>query len=195
MTALLGEMAAIMTGHEARMRAGYALALVLATLFAVETSAAGTPSVGRLEVRITDHREAIADFASLRVNLPSIALHRRGAARTQGWLEIPATTPEVDLTRHVGGPGALLVTRDLEPGEFDAIRLTVRAVTGVLKRGRQVPVVTQLPAAGVSISVRAGRLTVCTVDLAVLDIGDHPGGSYELVIKRVHAVTRGGVAR
>ncbi|MBI3079733.1 MAG: DUF4382 domain-containing protein, partial [Deltaproteobacteria bacterium] len=175
--------------------AGQALGLVLGMRIAPGIASAGAPAFGRLEIRITDHREAIAEFASLRVSIPTVALHRRGAPRTQGWIEIPATTPEVDLVRHVGGPGALLLTRDLDPGEFDAIRLTIRSPVGVLKRGKQVPVAAHLPAAGVSISVRSGRLTVCTVDLAVLDIGDHPGGGYELVIRRVHAATRGAIPR
>lgn len=177
------------------MRAGQALRFVLAMLVTASAASAGSPSPGRLEVRITDHREAIGEFASLRVIISTVALHRRGTPRTQGWLEIPATTPEVDLTRHVGGPGALLLARDLEPGEFDAIRLTIRSVAGSLKRGKSAPVAAHLPAAGVSITVRTGRLTVCTVDLAVLDIGDHPGGGYDLVIKRVHAATRGGITR
>ena len=62
-------------------------------------------------------------------------IHPAGAPRNAGWLALPLRGGAVDLTRHVGPPGAVVAEGPVPTGTYDAGRLTIAPLEGTLKTG------------------------------------------------------------
>ena len=161
--------------------------LALGAALLLACSACGTPDEGELEVRVTDHREAIGDFAELLVAFSGAGAHRAGQPRAEGWQGLDER-PSIDLTRYVEGASTAVVRGTVPAGAYDAVRLNVAGVRGELVGGGAAEVAAAVDSVALAFTVRAGGRTVVLVDLAVLDMADHPGRGYELQVKEASVV-------
>lgn len=146
-------------------------------------------SPGHLEVRIRDHREAIEDFNELWLTFSPVGIHPAGQPRSEGWIELEPAVQRLDLTQYVEGREAVIATATIEPGAYNAVRLTVNEATGTLIDGLPAEVEVNLGAVALDFQIRDGRTTVLGLDLMVLDLSDHPGQGYELHVRE--ATVRG----
>ena len=163
-------------------------AVVLGLLGTLPAAAAGAAEedVGEVVVLITDHREAIDDFAALVVTLHGARLHRRGAGREAGWLTLTAGPQEVDLTRYQDGATVELTRQRAPAGRYDAAEvLAAAAARGVVRGGARVEVPLELTPARTDIQVRAGQVTQLTFDLVVHDLRDHPGKTWGILLEEL----------
>lgn len=139
---------------------------------------------GPLQVWITDHREAIGDFASLPVTIAAVGLHPAGQPRREGWVRFLVPAPIVDLVQAAREPVLLLET-PVPPGTYDAVRLEMDRGRGTLRTGEELAVtVPSRATAAVTIRIQPGRPTALTVDLVVHDLTDHPGKRYGVTLRR-----------
>ena len=144
-------------------------------------------SHGTLEVRVTDHREAIEDFARLDLLVEAIEIHPVGEPRQRGWIELAPTAPGVDLTQVTRGRHAVIFAGSVPARSYDAIRLQARLGEFVHREGRAVSIKADLSPILLRFPVQTGLRTVATLDLVLQDLSDHPGKGYELHIKQARA--------
>lgn len=156
--------------------------LVVAALLLSGCGASGTET-GRLEVRVWDHRQAIDDFSELWLTFSAVAIHRAGQPRTSGWIELEPAVQKLDLTRYAGGQNELLAEATVETGTYNAVRVTLAQVSGTLANGQQVDVQANLDPVALNFRIRSHQTTVLGLDLAVLDLSEHPGRGYELQLR------------
>jgi hypothetical protein len=183
-------------GRSARL-VGFVAALVMCAAIA---AASGGDEVqeGEVVVLITDHREAIDDFASLVVTVTGARLHQRGRVPEQGWTVIEAPRQEVDLTRYRDGATFELVRAPVAAGRYDAADLILAAAArGVVLAGDRVGVPLEISPARVAVEVRPDQVTHLTFDLVVHDLRDHPGKTWGVLLDevRVANVDRGVAPR
>ena len=183
-------------GRSARL-VGFVAALVMRAAIA---AASGGDEVqeGEVVVLITDHREAIDDFASLVVTVTGARLHQRGRVPEQGWTVIEAPRQEVDLTRYRDGATFELVRAPVAAGRYDAADLILAgAARGVVLAGDRVGVPLEISPARVAVEVRPDQVTHLTFDLVVHDLRDHPGKTWGVLLDevRVANVDRGVATR
>lgn len=138
---------------------------------------------GRLEVRVWDHREAIDDFDELRLTFSAVGIHPANQPRTAGWIELTPSIQELDLTQYVTGQQAAIGQATVQAGAYNAVRLSVDRVEGVLKGGQPVEVDVRFDAVALDFQIRSGQITVLGLDLMVLDLSDHPNQDYELHLR------------
>lgn len=144
-------------------------------------------SEGSLEVRVKDHRNAIDDFRTLDLSFGALRLAPEPGMESSdpGWLELAPLLDRMDLTRYKDGAAAATVYRGrLRPRRFAAVDLQVTGVRGVLaKTGGPVPVRNGVGPIRLEFEVKPDRAAVVVLDLEVLDLSDHPGRGYELLLK------------
>ncbi|GIX49709.1 MAG: hypothetical protein KatS3mg131_3920 [Candidatus Tectimicrobiota bacterium] len=157
------------------MRGRYGV-LLLGLLLA-QLAVAGEP--GRLEIYLTDHRQAIDDFASLVVELEALRVKRRVGWRfwQSGWEELVPQQRRLDLTAYTDGRRALVFAGAVAAGTFDALELRLAGLKGVLRRGgKPVAVTDRTGPLAVTFRVRPQQTTRLVLDLVVLDLSDHGQG-------------------
>ncbi len=163
-----------------RMKTSASFLLIFSLLLVSCSSAADSPT--RIEVRITDHREAIGDFDHLDITIDRIGVHPASAARTDGWMDFEPDTAVVDLTQVLDGRAATVLEANLPAGEYDAVRLHVTSGAGDLKVGEAVTVPGFEQAVRVPFAIRSNAVIGIVIDLVVESEDDHPGGGYEINI-------------
>jgi len=147
---------------------------------------AGEAGQGEVVVLITDHREAIDDFASLVVTATGARLHRRGRVAEEGWTVIEAPPREVDLTRYQDGATFELVRSPVAVGRYDAADLVLAGpARGEVLAGDTVAVPLEVSPVRVAIEVRPDQVTELTFDLVVHDLRDHPGKTWGVLLDEV----------
>ena len=181
-----------------RKRIGNRLALVVAAAMAVAFWAGSTgaedgadrtvaQAAGALEVRVKDHRDAIDDFRSveLRFGRLRLAPNARMRSADPGWLELAPQLDRMDLTRYKDGSAAATVYRGtLPPGRFAAVDLQVTGIRGILRKtGAPDKVKNAVGPIRLGFEIKPAATTVVILDLELLDLSDHPGRGYELLIK------------
>ena len=171
------------------------LAVLVAGLVmgAASAAASGADEVreareGEVVVLITDHREAIDDFASLVVTATGARLHRRGHVADEGWTVIEVPPQEVDLTRYRDGATFELVRAPVAAGRYDAADLLLAGpARGVVLAGDRVAVPLEVSPVRVAVEVRPDQVTNLTFDLVVYDLRDHPGKTWGVLLDEVRA--------
>ncbi len=142
---------------------------------------------GTLEVRVKDHRNAIDDFRSLDLSLGKLRLAPNPRLRSSdpGWLELALQIDRMDLTRYKDGTSAATVYRGpLRPQRFAAVDLQVTGIHGILRKtGAPDQVENAVGPIRLDFEVKPAVTTVVVLDLDLLDLSDHPGRGYELLIK------------
>ncbi len=149
--------------------------------------AARAQAEGTLEVRVKDHRDAIDDFSSVELSFGKLRLSPDARLRSAdpGWLELTPRLGRMDLTRYKDGTAAATVYRgSLRPRRFAAVDLQVTGIRGVLRKNEEpAPVKNAVGPIRLDFELKAGLTTVVILDLELLDLSDHPGRGYELLIK------------
>ena len=174
-------------GRLARL-AVFVAALAMGAAIAVASGAGETQEVqqGEVVVLITDHREAIDDFASLVVTATGARLHRRGHVADAGWSVIEVPPREVDLTRYRDGASFELVRAAVAAGQYDAADLLLTGpARGVVLAGDRVTVPLEVSPVRVAVEVRRDQVTNLTFDLVVHDLRDHPGKTWGVLLDEV----------
>ena len=174
-------------GRPARLTL-FVAALVMGAAVAVASGAGEAQEVqqGEVVVLITDHREAIDDFAALVVTATGARLHRRGHVADEGWSVIEAPPREVDLTRFRDGATFELVRAAVAAGRYDAAELLLTGpARGVVLAGDRVTVPLEVSPVRVAVVVRPDQVTNLTFDLVVHDLRDHPGKTWGVLLDEV----------
>jgi len=142
---------------------------------------------GTLEVRVKDHRNAIDDFRSVDLGVGKLRLAPHPGLRSSdpGWLELAPLLERLDLTRYKDGASSARVYRGrLQPRRFAAVDLQLTGITGILRKtGAPDPVKNAVAPIRLDFELKPGATTVVILDLDLLDLSDHPGRGYELLIK------------
>lgn len=141
---------------------------------------------GGVAILVTDHREAIGDFQSLRVTLSRIELHRQGAPPLLDWLALRPSIPSFELTELKDGSVVAVAQPQLPAGTYDGIRLGVARLEAVTGEGSPTKVGIRLRPMGFETEVVPGDVTPILVDLTVIDLTDH-GSGYQLVTAGLYA--------
>lgn len=166
------------------------LCVVLLGGTATGIAATSHPTVqGHLEVRITDHREAIGDFQRLEIEIPKIGIQSGLRPQPDAWVLYAAPRRTLDLTQLVEGKYAVLLTDDAPVDHYRWIRVDFERVEGILKDGRRPGMTVFDDPVAFSFRIVSRKRTIVTVDLIVVDASDHPGRGYELHIRNVSAET------
>ncbi|MFQ5801711.1 MAG: DUF4382 domain-containing protein [Candidatus Methylomirabilales bacterium] len=142
---------------------------------------------GQLEVRVKDHREAIADFRRLELDISQIGIQGGLRPQASAWVLFAPSRRNVDLTQLVDGKYAILLTEDTPAARYRWIRFDLEQVEGVLKNGRRPHMKVFDDPVAYPFRIVSGKRTVLTIDLTVVDVTDHPGKGYELHIRDASA--------
>jgi hypothetical protein len=158
--------------------------VVIIAVFSIVMSGCRQPGGrGFIEVKIKDHRDAIGDFNSVKVNVQSIRLSPKVGLKfwQLGWIALNPTVDRIELTQYVGGSAATIFRGSMEPRSFEALDLKVGGVDGVLKKDAgQVPISNKLTPIALPWMLNSGDVITIVLDLSVMDMSDHPPETYEL---------------
>lgn len=165
---------------------GIALSLVLAGCNTPSDSDGDAGPSGTLEIHLTDHREAIGDFARLNVEIDTVRLHPRRLLplRQSDWLDLQPIVASVDLTQVTDKRTVAIWRGELPSGRFEALHLKLNRADGELKASAEtVPVADEARPLRLPFDIRANDVTRIVVDLVVLDMSDHPDRGYEVHVR------------
>jgi uncharacterized protein DUF4382 len=149
---------------------------------------------GMLEIRLTDHREAIGDFSEVKLVIDKILVSPRSGLQfwRTGWQEIVPSSVSIDLTQLTGKKAAPIFRGEMLAGAFDAFNVRIRTITAVLKKtGRSASIKNTVGPVKLAFEVPAQGETLLVIDLVVTDFSDHPPQGYELAIKGYELYTNG----
>lgn len=165
---------------------GIVLSLTLGGCNTPSDSNDGATPTGTLEIHVTDHREAIGDFARLDVEIDTVRLHpkRLLSLRRSDWLDLQPAVASVDLTQVTEKRTIAIWRGELSTGRFEAVHLKLKNAGGELKESAEaVPVADEAGPIRLPFDVRANNVTRVVVDLVVLDMSDHPNRGYEVHVR------------
>ncbi len=139
-----------------------------------------------LEVRVKDHREAIGDFVKLDVTVDTLRISPKSGLKfwQMGWKDLKPSLEKIDLTQYTGTRAATIFQGKMTPGSFEGVHLKLKGIEGTLKKTKsKVPVKNLVGPIQVKFSINPKEATLIVLDLAVMEMNDHPPGGYELHIK------------
>ena len=154
-------------------------------------------STGTLEIHLTDHREAIGDFARLDVEIDTVRLHpkRLLSLRQSDWLDLRPAVASADLTQYTNGATLAIWSGELPSGRFEAVHLKLKGAGGELKASAETaPVADEAGPIRLPFDVKTGESTRIVVDLVVLDMSDHPNRGYEVHVRGYELYYNGALA-
>jgi hypothetical protein len=143
-------------------------------------------STGTLEIHLTDHREAIGDFARLDVEIDTVRLHpkRLLSLRKSDWLDLQPIVASVDLTQVTEKRTIAIWRGELPTARFEAVHLKLKGAGGELQESAEtVPVADEARPIRLPFDIRPNDVTRVVVDLVVLDMSDHPNRGYEVHVR------------
>ena len=165
---------------------GLALSLAVASCGPPSDSDGDAGPSGSLEIHLTDHREAIGDFARLDVEIAMVRVHpkRLLSLRQSDWLDLSPAVVSVDLTQVTDKRTIAVWRGELPAGRFEAVHLKLKNINGELKESAEtVPVADEAGPIRLPFDIRANDVTRVVVDLVVLDMSDHPNRGYEVHVR------------
>jgi hypothetical protein len=146
------------------------------------TACSAPPGVGTVEIRLSDHREAIGDFARLTVEIDRFELHPASASPESGWMVLKPAITEADLTQLIGEASLPVVSQAIAAQSYDAVRLVLSGAIGILNDGAEIEFGEFSEAGRVEFELaEAGRVTIL-IDLVVQSRLDHPGEDYLILL-------------
>ena len=175
----------------------YVLVLSLVLLGCNASSDSDGVSTGTLEIHLTDHREAIGDFARLDVEIDTVRLHpkRLLSLGKSDWLDLQPAVASADLTRYTNRRTLSIWTGELPSGRFEALHLKLKGAGGELKASAEAaPVTDEAGPIRLPFDVKTGETTRIVVDLVVLDMSDHPNRGYEVHVRGYELYYNGALA-
>lgn len=141
---------------------------------------------GTLEIRVKDHRNAIDDFKELVLTIGVLKLSpdARLKSTDPGWIEVVPRVDRFDLTQYKGDDSLLIYKGEPPPQQFEAIQLGIRTVNGILeKTNAPVHVGNSVRPIRLKFATEPSRTVVIVMDLEVLDLRDHPGLGYDMLVR------------
>ena len=101
-------------------------------------SSGSSTETGTMRVLMTD---APANYESVTIDLQGVRIHRSADAEIDesGWIDIMTEPERIDLLSLVNGNVALLGELDLEPGEYNQMRLILGDANEVVVDGETIP--------------------------------------------------------
>lgn len=137
---------------------------------------------GLLEIHVKDHRDAIGDFAQLKIAIDQLSISSQAGWKfwRKDWQELSPALAVVDLTQYVGKRTALIYRGSIHAGRFDAFHLRLKSVEGLLRNDHVATVKNTIGPVALSFEVRPRSVTLLVIDLVVTDFSDHPPRGYEL---------------
>ena len=176
-----------MTHFAKRLLFPFAVALSLALAgCGTASDSSDASATGTLEIHLTDHREAIGDFARLDVKIDTLRLHpkRLLSLRKSDWLDLQPSVASVDLTQVTEKRTIAVWRGELPTGRFEALHLKLQSAGGELKESTEtVPVADAARPIRLPFDIRPNDATRIVVDLVVLDMSDHPDRGYEVHVR------------
>ena len=166
------------------------LALTFMLLVASALPAAWADT-GWVEIRVTDHRAGIGDFAAFWVQLARVSLHPRGQPRGQSWVPILQQAVGVDIVPLKDGRWSILGRKPVPATGYDAVKVRFGDVRGELQQGGLAEVVPQDATVRVDIAVEPETTRAILIDLYVEDLGDHKPGLYAVKVREIQASDAG----
>jgi hypothetical protein len=169
-----------LSGHSSRR---IAVAAGLACLIAVLAAACSTRSgVGIVEIRLSDHREAIGDFARLTVEIDRLELHPATAPPESGWIVMSPAITEADLTQLIGEASLPIVSLSVAAQRYNAVRLVLSGAIGILNDGAEIEFGEFSEAGRVEFELADGERVTIMIDLVVQSRLDHSGEGYLILL-------------
>ncbi len=159
-------------------------AIVSLTMLA--TAFAGSP-MGKLEVRVTDHKPGIDQFSSLNVTLEAVALHEKGQGRREGWKEITGPSPSIDIVPLKDGVYETLGSVNVPTGAYDAVSVRFAAIEGQLKADGEPTVWPEDAVVRIDLSITEQGNTQLVIDLYAEDQTEHDPPRYVVKVKEVRS--------
>jgi hypothetical protein len=151
------------------------------------TACSAPPGVGTVEIRLSDHREAIGDFARLTIEIDRLELHPASASPESGWIVLNPAITEADLTQLIGEASPPVVSQAVAAQSYDAVRLVLSGAIGILNDGAEIEFGEFSEAGRVEFELAdAGRVTIL-IDLVVQSRLDHPGEGYLILLGETKA--------
>ena len=147
-----------------------------------------------LEVRVKDHREAIGDFSKLILNFNTILLSPKPGLKfwQTEWKNLAPSISSLDLTKVVGKQSAPVFRGAIAAGPYDGIHLKIQSIEATLKKdSRSATVKNKVVPIKLAFDASARADTVIILDLAILDMSDHPPAGYELNLKGYELYSNG----
>lgn len=157
--------------------------LFLASCCLALLACGGPTAKGALEIKVKDHREAIGDFLNARITVEAIRISPKVGFKVWqlGWIDLVPSVDRVDLTQFINPSAATIFKREITADSFEAFELKLRSVDGILKKNSApVTISNKITPIALPFSIKAGEVTTIIVDLAVMDMSDHPPEAYEL---------------
>ena len=142
---------------------------------------------GWVEIRVTDHRAGIGDFAAFWVQLARVSLHPRGQPRDQSWVAITEMTESVDIVPLKDGRWFMLGRKSVPATRYDAVKVRFGDVRGELRQGGLAEVVPHDSTVLVDVTVEPETARIILIDLYVEDLRDHQRGQYAVKVREIQA--------
>ena len=155
---------------------------------ALLTTCSGRAGVGTVEIRLSDHREAIGDFGRLTVVIDRLELHPASSPPDTGWIVLIASVPQADLTQLVGDASLLIVRQAAAAQTYDAVRLVLSDAIGILNDGGEIQFDEFSEAGRVEFELVDGGTSTILIDVVVQSRQDHPGEGYLMLLGETQLV-------
>jgi hypothetical protein len=146
---------------------------------------AASSDEAHVQIRVTDHRDGIADFSEFWVKVGEVALHRAGYSRHEGWVSVLHDAPAVDIRPLKDGRWATVGEASLPSGRYNAMLIVMAAVRGTLQSGVSAPLSSLRTSMAIEITLEPGSDIPILIDLSVDDQTDHDPAVYVPKLRRV----------
>jgi hypothetical protein len=143
------------------------------------------PQEGVVQVRFSDHRDAIGDFSQFLVEIDSIELHSKDHPVDSAWITLEPQVHQVDLTQLVGEVYRQVLEQRLAANAYNAIRVNLSGVHGLLVTGEEIILDDFSEIARVEFNLAKDEAVGLLVDLKVQSQHDHLDGTYVLLLSDV----------
>jgi len=153
------------------------------------TACSAGARTGTVEILLSDHREAIGDFARLTVEIDRLELHPATSAPDSGWVVLSPSIEQADLTQLVGEASLLIARQAVAAQTYDAIRLILSGANGILDDGAEIKFGEFSEAGRVEFELADGETATLLIDVVVQSRLDHSGEGYAIVLGETKQVT------
>ena len=149
----------------------------------------GSTELREIEFRVTDHQAGIEDFHKLNVQLQSVAIHPKNAARNSGWLELASDFPFIDIVPLKNGRYVSSGTFQIPFAVYDAVRVKFQSVCGELHNNKPPSLTAKNTTVAarfdLSKKIESDNKLALVLDLYVESLTDHEPNLYQVKVREV----------
>lgn len=158
----------------------YAFLMVWTTV-----SGAIAGGVGKIEIRVTDHKPAIEQFEKLEVRLENLTFHKKGEPRAKAWTVVDVRSMAIDIVPLKDGVFVSLGEYSLPVGGYDAVRIRFADAEGKLKTGEHSEVLFDNTVVSFPVAIEETANAPLVVDLYAEDQTEHARSVYVVKVKEI----------